>query len=328
MRKVGLVFIFTAVGFGLRVGGAPRIECDELEHDFGVVRNKEAVEHTFVLRNTGDAEVIINRVHATCGCTTTALKTDRIPPGGSLELHTRFSLEGRTGVQKKMIYVDSNDPVRPNLVLTLACDIKRDIEVEPSRIFFGLIQPGVATQKTAQVVVNAETPYHVTKADAVAGFFGVSFRPVEEGRRYEILFTLAKPEPDKMGTLFGQAVVWTDHPAFERIEIPVTAILPRDFVAVPRELLIPASAKDNALTLYAVLRSEKDIAFSVTGIEVPDNEIKVETEKLRDSLYRFRIGGLKYKPALDGKAVRIRIRTTAGEEKTFDFPLRPGPTSS
>jgi hypothetical protein len=48
----------------------PKLPCDTPNFDFGYATQTQNVRHAFLLRNTGDAPVSIERVHNTCGCTT------------------------------------------------------------------------------------------------------------------------------------------------------------------------------------------------------------------------------------------------------------------
>jgi uncharacterized low-complexity protein len=45
--------------------GGPRIAADEAVHDFGGIKATDTVEHVFEIRNTGDADLKIDRVQKT-----------------------------------------------------------------------------------------------------------------------------------------------------------------------------------------------------------------------------------------------------------------------
>jgi hypothetical protein len=59
----------------------PRILCEEPTFDFGSRDASETVDHTFVLRNTGTADLEIKSVQPACGCTTAELEKKTVPPG-------------------------------------------------------------------------------------------------------------------------------------------------------------------------------------------------------------------------------------------------------
>ena len=99
------------LALGLTALAAPQIDVDSDTFDFGTTIEGFAVEHTFVLSNVGDETLVIDRVYAGCGCTTTALPTNELAPGESVELHAVVSTNGFGGrTISKPIYVYSNDP--------------------------------------------------------------------------------------------------------------------------------------------------------------------------------------------------------------------------
>jgi len=118
--------------FALAAIAAPQIQVDSDTYDFGSILEGFAVEHTFVLTNTGDETLVIDQVRATCGCTTTALATDELRPGQSVELDAVIGTTGFGGqLISKSIYVYSNDPEYSDgfgpdrLVLTITGTVMR-----------------------------------------------------------------------------------------------------------------------------------------------------------------------------------------------------------
>jgi rhodanese-related sulfurtransferase len=103
---------FLAVlAIGLAVSAAPQIEADSDTYDFGTILEGYAIEHTFVLTNTGDETLLIRDVQVTCGCTTTELTTNELAPGQSVELHALVGTSGFGGRDiTKTIKVFTNDP--------------------------------------------------------------------------------------------------------------------------------------------------------------------------------------------------------------------------
>jgi len=111
MIKRQAATMIAILAFGLAASAAPEIQVDADTYDFGTIVEGFAVEHTFVLSNVGDETLVITRVYAGCGCTTTALETTELPPGESVDLHAIVSTNGFGGSKiSKPIYVYSNDP--------------------------------------------------------------------------------------------------------------------------------------------------------------------------------------------------------------------------
>ncbi|MCW8311595.1 DUF1573 domain-containing protein [Sphingobacterium thalpophilum] len=85
-----------------------KVEFEEPAFDFGQVKEGAQVKHTFILKNTGDAPVILSKVTASCGCTQPEFSKSPILPGATSEIHVTFNSEGQVGKQQKIITVQSN----------------------------------------------------------------------------------------------------------------------------------------------------------------------------------------------------------------------------
>lgn len=97
------------VGILLAQSNKAVISAPKMEHDFGVIKEVDGkVSHTFVIRNTGSAPLVIARVLATCGCTTPVYETEPIAPGKESKIVVTFNPAGRPGQFVKTIAVYSN----------------------------------------------------------------------------------------------------------------------------------------------------------------------------------------------------------------------------
>ena len=120
--SIALLLVLSAVA----VLAAPQITVDSSIYEFGTVLEGVVVTHTFILTNAGDQPLAISRVRVTCGCTATALAKKDLAPGESVNLDAIFDTVGYGGRSvTKMIYVESNDPATPKLVLQLKGTINR-----------------------------------------------------------------------------------------------------------------------------------------------------------------------------------------------------------
>lgn len=85
-----------------------RITFEEVEYDFGEVREGVIVEHDFVFKNTGKVPLSIVEARSSCGCTVPEWPKDPIPPGGKGKIKASFNTEGKPNEQKKLIYITAN----------------------------------------------------------------------------------------------------------------------------------------------------------------------------------------------------------------------------
>ncbi len=89
-------------------GPLPIATFDAIEHDFGVINEGQVVEHTFLVKNTGEAPLIIENARPSCGCTVPEWTKTPIPPGGSGFVKAKFDSNGKPGMQNKNITMVAN----------------------------------------------------------------------------------------------------------------------------------------------------------------------------------------------------------------------------
>jgi hypothetical protein len=77
-------------------------------YDFGDMLEGQVVETTFEFKNTGKADLLINRCDATCGCTVPDWPKDPIKPGETGKIKVKFDSAGKSGVNNKIVTVVAN----------------------------------------------------------------------------------------------------------------------------------------------------------------------------------------------------------------------------
>lgn len=89
-------------------GPLPVAEFDTTDHDFGTINEGEKVKFRYLLKNTGQAPLIIQSAQPSCGCTVPNWTKEPIPVGGTGYVEAEFDSKGKTGMQNKTITVTSN----------------------------------------------------------------------------------------------------------------------------------------------------------------------------------------------------------------------------
>jgi len=109
-------------------------------YDFGDVAEGSKVSHDFIIKNSGTAPLIIQRIIPSCGCTNTKSATDSIAPDGQGAVHVEFDTSGFSGQKVKLIRVLTNDPDTSASTLTLKGRVENSVEIKPARIAFNTIR--------------------------------------------------------------------------------------------------------------------------------------------------------------------------------------------
>ena len=102
--------------------GKSLIVFDKTEHDFGKVRKKAVVKHTFNFENKGSSTLVIDRIKAGCSCTGTLLSENEIPAGGNGKLEIELEADS-SGEMIRKIYVYTNDPNNEMITITVKATV-------------------------------------------------------------------------------------------------------------------------------------------------------------------------------------------------------------
>lgn len=133
----------------------PRLHVAQRIHDLGTILEGNITELTWLLENHGDADLVIERVKATCGCTVIKMEDDEkiVPPGGSVNIRAEFNSQGRRGKQVKSVLVYSNDPAERELTLRFHAQVYFLYNIRPGGLVnFGALQRGQTAKKTIDIM--------------------------------------------------------------------------------------------------------------------------------------------------------------------------------
>ncbi len=89
-------------------GKLPKIELDKVEHDFGTINEGEVVETEFIVKNTGETDLIIANAKGSCGCTVPVWPKEPIAPGQSAPIKVSFDSTNKPGKQNKTVTLTTN----------------------------------------------------------------------------------------------------------------------------------------------------------------------------------------------------------------------------
>lgn len=208
---------------------APVLVPDRLEHDFGPASQNATLQAEFRLTNTGSTPIAIERVVGDCGCYDASVGANEVAPGGSCPVKVTFKTLSFAGSLTKRLRVLSNDPCRPELALTLKVHVVAGVVMDPGRFGFGDVLLGSLPERAilAKWHEGIGQPFRV-KAVEFPGSpqaFEVVLEPFEElpwrGTRIRIAFR----QPPPLGHWNGMAIVRTDAPGYERLDLPVQAFV-------------------------------------------------------------------------------------------------------
>jgi hypothetical protein len=113
-----------AAGAGEDEAAAPRIRVEPESFDFGKALPGKTLRKEFTIRNFGDAELVIDGVSTTCGCTAALTADSRVKPGGTTALRVTFDTRSYSGKVERQVLVRSNDPKTPLLEVRVSATVE------------------------------------------------------------------------------------------------------------------------------------------------------------------------------------------------------------
>lgn len=211
----------------------PKLTIEERVHETGEVARDKVVEHSFKIRNTGDAPLVIEKLLAAPNLEIVS-KPATLAPGESGEIRVRVPLLlDKPLALLKQIELSTNDPETPTIVLELRILSTEYVLTKPGYARWIAVQkekPGTISQKLAakdgqdfELLKTSELPLGITSEIK-------SSRPDPAGpREWQIDLTLGTDAP--VGPIVGTLLLYVNHPKQSIVPIPLSGFM-RPVVAV------------------------------------------------------------------------------------------------
>jgi len=226
-------FVFAADDSLGSAGGAS-IGVSEPTHNFGVVSQGAIVEHSFVIQNNGVGPLDIKRIQSDCGCTTSQPEPRQIAPGQTGTIKVAFDTAGFSGEKVKSVRVFSNDPQRPSLVLSLSGTVNTEINVLPTRLFYGVVRKGAEDSKTIEIEAAPGSKVEILSITSRSELIDLEVSDKSPAKKKTVVAKLKSKIP--VGLLRSRLVVKTTSKKTPVINIPVFARVEGDMRFDPPEL--------------------------------------------------------------------------------------------
>ena len=94
-------------------------------HDFGTLPEGPAADYEFVFTNTGKEPLVLDRVQASCGCTTPSYSKEPVMPGKTGTIKASYNTQGRPGPFTKSITAFTNQGTK---VITIKGTVEKGPE--------------------------------------------------------------------------------------------------------------------------------------------------------------------------------------------------------
>jgi copper(I)-binding protein len=203
------------------VSAAPQIYVQQPSHNFGTLIQGKKLDHSFTIKNNGDAPLKISHIRPACGCTAVNASSPVVNPGKTSEIKISFNSASFFGNVSKTVAVESNDPVTPLLTLTLTGNIVEEVSVKPKQLNLGQVKPEVAAANFITVENRSNKPLKLTsvKSPMPQLVIKTDKTQIKPGESARISVTVTPRQEDRM--LSGYITISTDNPDKQEIMVPV-----------------------------------------------------------------------------------------------------------
>ncbi len=302
---------------------APKIEFSQEGHDFGDIAQNSKVSHTFKFQNRGDAELIIEKVRASCGCTAALASDKNIPAGSEGSIDVTFDSTGKKGPFRKTISVTSNDPARPEVRLTVSGTILTVLNVEPAFLSFGnRLKKGEPAEQRIRLWRTDKKPFKLVEAKSDWPFLQIEVKPDSEAGRNGYEITARISGDAKPGRHNGSITVATDIPKARQHTVRFFAQILGDLRVQPKfAVLGTVTPGTEVRRKLRVSNQNSETPFKITSIQSPLPFISAEISPIEEGkLYELEI---VLSPKAPEGTIRgnIVLKTDLKSEPTLNVPI-------
>lgn len=300
--------------------GSPRLVCYEPNYDFGRQNSIDIVEHSFVVKNEGNAPLIIRRVKQFCRCTAGKLSKNVLQPDEETTIDVQLVLYGLSGVVHKKILMESNDPYKPEEALYITGRVTDDILITPFQVSFLGIYDNTKTNKTVYIdVCNPDINLNIKRVESESQYFVPEIKTLEKSKSYELSIHTRPPLPEGLTT--GSIRIFTDNDEYGILEIPVKADVFGELIIFPEEIILTIDNSHNTRSSpYVAVIPGKTRIFELKSVISPSPSVKTKIVPLGKSGYKIELTIPMVTKDLEGQ--KLRITTTVENMKEILIPFR------
>lgn len=306
-------------------GGVPRIFVANPVFDAGIVFDEtNVITHSFVVKNTGTANLLIKDIKTDCSCTTVGNVKEKLAPGESSPVKINFHLRGHFGkmAARKTVIV-TNDPENPTTVVTILAVRRREFTLDPPRTLLGVVPMGTDKILLMRITPGAESKrLSIEKASMSSPFIEVTqikgeIKP-KKAKEYLLKLHLLSTAPPG---LFKDLIRIPCTGASRKIlEIPVRA-----------EIIGPINASLSELQFGLVKHHEREKVrkiqlrsrrpFDIVNIGSNQPWLKVTKQKLNDKEFALAIRIIPANAAKGELKGMITVETNMPDMNRIQIPV-------
>ena len=307
----------------------PKIASPEPIYDYGTAKSTQDIDHTFIIKNEGDATLILTKLQRTCGCTNVEAEKMEVEPGEEIKVKATLKLAGRQGRNAKYVNIFCNDPdpdiQQRGFRIGFDGNVIAPVMYEPPIINYSQILEDEVEDRHISVYAGfPDSKLEILEVDtSEAPNIETKIETVEEGRKYDLVISVKEPFP--VGSIRQFIHVKTNLDELRPQRIGLFGQMIHELAISPPEISL--SYYDDDPEYY-----DSDYHLSVAGGRVKEFEITsaesevegmtAEVVKLRDSFYRVTLRNVLCRDAINGKSLLLHTSIPGAEIVKIPFEAK------
>jgi uncharacterized protein DUF1573 len=310
LRAIGLAAAACLTGVSAAMAG-PRADVPERVFDFGAVDRGVPVAHVFRIANPGDADLRIEQVKSSCGCTVAVVSARDIAPGGEGRVEVTLDTARIAGPTTKVVSVYTNDPEQGVLGLSLTGEVRSDLVTTPSPLYLGRVHRGEPVRREVTIVPGGTPPSTVTHVEQTSAYLRTTLEARPDGPGQRLVVELDGDVP--LGRLSESIRLFTTSPREPIMTLTVLGSVEGDVAVLPPQVTFGVARPGDAPERELVIRSRRGRPLTVTRVAVPEDVVSYRLSTTQE--------GIEYRLAL---RLRDGLRPGKVEATVEIFTDHPG----
>ena len=290
----------------------PKIKFETNLLDLGKIGPGTQTSGEFKFTNTGDDTLEIKNISQCCGVVT-QLDKRIYEPGESGILKIDYHATAQTGVIRRQPIVQSNDPVQPNVALTVKVEIVKKVTLEPERLKLFLDAENASCPELTIDSIDGQ-PFSIIDLKSTADCITADFDPSLKATKFVLDL---KVDMEKLAkNTKGSINIMLTHPECKAADV-LFNVLPK-FTVSPSMMIVFRAKPQEPITRQIRVFNNYNEDFEIGSILSQENTIKVLNQSKISNGYELDI---EIMPPPDGGKQRftdtLSINIKDGENLTI-----------
>jgi hypothetical protein len=295
---------------------------DHTSHDFGTVACGAKVEHTFIVENVYEEDMIIESVYSSCGCTIPTFNKQVIATREKAEITAELDTVGSIGRKDTTLTVVFGGEFPGEVQLHLHAYIRSDIVVNPGSVQFGSVAQGTKAQQKLAITYAGRPDWEIVKVESPVPYIEahVAKSPNPEAGQvaYELIVDLKENAP--VGYIRNHLVLVTNDQAAQasRVPLAVEGIVNSPISIAPSLLSMGVIKTGETATRAVIIQGHNP--FRITSVESSDPRLTCEIPEAEQTLHKLPIT-FSAGDTAENVSAKISIQTSPSSSKPLEVSI-------